>query len=257
MLTNTPIEPPLILKIDDAIIEMIKVQGGRYQIGREKNNPTIILSDFWIGKFPVTQLLYTTVMGTNPAHFEGEHKPVEQVNWIDCKLFMTKLNEYEGVKRQHLFFRLPTEAEWEYAASDRGTTSYEYAGDDDLPTVGWYDDNSPNQSMAVGLKKPNYLGIYDMTGNVWEWCEDDYDDDTLLKTPTEMPNPINIGGSIMSIDNILIDDEKRLTPSPNKVNRGGSWRDGVRCCRLVNRDTYTASLRLDIIGFRLVCVHTQ
>lgn len=242
------------LFIGNDTIEMVKIAGGKYQMGRNKSNPIISISDFWIGKFPVSQALYEVVTGHNPAHFKDKNKPVEQVNWQDSKKFIAQLNDYEEVKKQKLFFRLPTEVEWEYAASDMGNSLFEYAGSDDLGTVGWYDENSPNQSQIIGMKTPNKLGIYDLTGNVWEWCEDDYDDEAYQKTEKEMSNPVCIEGMVTSLNPALLYTQERLISATNKVNRGGSWRDGVRCCRLENRDTYAANLRLDIIGFRLVSV---
>ena len=242
------------LFIGKEVIEMIWVKGGSYQMERIKHHPIIHLSDFWIGKYLVSQALYEAIMGENPSHFKDKNKPVEQVNWADCKLFIEKLNALVEVKAQKILFRLPTEAEWEYAASNAGSATGEYAGSNHLAEVGWYDENSPNQSQMIGMKKPNELGIYDMTGNLWEWCEDDYHDDAYQKTRDGTHNPICLDGEIRSIDKDWILSPKISTTSNNKVNRGGSWRDGVRCCRLVNRDTYTANLRLDIIGFRLACV---
>ncbi|MCU0390889.1 MAG: formylglycine-generating enzyme family protein [Thermoflexibacter sp.] len=254
MFTQNPITQNYSLSIEGEVIEMIKVAGGHYQIGREKNHPIIYLSDFWIGKFPVTQAFYKNIMGHNPSLYQGANRPVEQVNWNDCQAFISQLNELEEVKKHQILFRLPTEAEWEYAASDRGTANLEYAGSNELNAVGWYDENSPNQSKEVGLKKPNDLGIYDLNGNVWEWCEDDFDSNAFLKTPEKIANPLCINGQIISLDNSFILNKERMSSSSNKVNRGGSWRDGVRCCRLVNRDTYVAGLRLDIIGFRLASI---
>ncbi len=242
----------LQITIEKTIIEMIKVQGGTYQMSRDKHNPYIRLSDFWIGKYPVQQALYEEVMGENPSYFKHHHKPVEQVSWHDCKHFLSKLNERQEVKSAGVLFRLPTEAEWEYAASDRGAGNYTYAGSDELFTVGWYDENSRNQSQEIGLKKPNDLGIYDLCGNVWEWCEDDFDNEAFSKTPSDMLNPVCVNEQIVSLEQYLKESIWRQS-NTNRVNRGGSWRDGIRCCMLTNRDTYTAGIRLNIIGFRLAC----
>lgn len=240
------------LKIGATTIEMIKVQGGSYQMGRDKHNPPIRISDFWIGKYPVHQGLYEEVMKENPSYFKHDNKPVEQVSWYDCKYFLSKLNERQEVRVLRASFRLPTEAEWEYAASDRGSSNYTYAGGDDLLAVGWYDENSRNQSQEIGLKKPNDLGIYDLCGNVWEWCEDDFDSEAFSKMPSGILNPVCINGQIVELEKYLKEDTHSQSHT-NRVNRGGSWRDGIRCCMLTNRDTYTAGLRLNIIGFRLVC----
>lgn len=239
------------IKIGKATLEMIKVQGGSYQMGRDKHHPYIRLSDFWIGKYPVHQALYEEVMGENPSYFKHYRKPVEQVSWYDCKHFLSKLNVRQEVQAVGAFFRLPTEAEWEYAASDRGTGNYTYAGGDELIAVGWYDENSRNQSQEIGLKKPTNLGIHDLCGNVWEWCEDDFDSEAFSKMPSEMLNPVCIDGQIIALERCL-KENMHLESNTNRISRGGSWRDGIRCCMLTNRDTYTAGLRLNIIGFRLV-----
>ncbi|TAH21029.1 MAG: hypothetical protein EAZ08_04800 [Cytophagales bacterium] len=99
------------IQIGECKIEMVKVQGGTYQMGGDKNNPIIRLSDFWIGKYPLTQHIYETVMGENPSTFKGKNKPVEHVSWHDCKNFLDKLNEREEIKKANAYFRLPTEAE--------------------------------------------------------------------------------------------------------------------------------------------------
>ncbi|MBR0324280.1 MAG: SUMF1/EgtB/PvdO family nonheme iron enzyme, partial [Bacteroidales bacterium] len=125
------------------------------------------MSTFYIGKYEVTQAEWKAVMGTNPSRHKGDNLPVENVTWFDCQEFIRKLNELTGKQ-----FRLPTEAEWEYAARG-GKHSYgaKYAGDNDIDNVAWYGDNSNNTTHPVGLKRPNELGLYDMTGNVQEWCQ--------------------------------------------------------------------------------------
>ncbi len=161
----------LTVTVDGVAIEMILVKG--YQGG-----------DFYIGKYPVTQIQWRAVMGNNPSKFKGEDNPVEQVSWNDCQNFIKGLNQKTGRK-----FRMPKEAEWEYAARGGNKThNYTYSGSNSLDEVGWYESNSGKTTHPVGKKKPNELGIYDMSGNVWEWCED-------------------LG----------------LPPLPNRVHRGGSW----------------------------------
>ena len=134
------------------------------------------LSDFYIGQTEVTQRLWKAVMGTNPCKIQGNDLPVMYVSWQDCQAFIQKLNQLTGYH-----FRLPTEAEWEYAArGGEKSKGYEYAGSDMIGDVAWYQGNSSNTIHTIAKKLPNELGIYDMSGNVWEWCEDYYDTDETM-----------------------------------------------------------------------------
>ncbi|MCI5138866.1 MAG: formylglycine-generating enzyme family protein [Candidatus Electrothrix sp. AR1] len=159
---------------DGPAIELVYVQGGTFMMGsddtkahdREKPAHQVKLSDFYIGKYPVTQKQWQAVTGENPSEFQGEKRPVKNVSWDDAQGFLEKLNQLAGKK-----FRLPTEAEWEFAA--RGgiySQGYKYAGSDRLKQVGWYIKNSNNKTQKVGLLLPNELALYDMSGNVWELC---------------------------------------------------------------------------------------
>ena len=198
-------------------MEFIWVEGGAYQMGcgsgpgvcppNELPEHEVTVGGFWIGKYTVTQGQWQKVMGNNPSGFQkGDNYPVETVTWEDAKEFIRKLNGKSGQT-----FRLPTEAEWEYAARSGGKAE-KYAGGNDVDSVAWYGANSGKSTHPVGTKAPNGLGIYDMSGNVWQWCEDTYDDDAYKKH--QRNNPVSTSGGSL------------------KVLRGGSWsRDAtwVRC----------------------------
>ena len=160
-------------------------------------------------------------MGKNPSNFEGKHRPVESVSWKDCMAFIVKLRTLTGKQ-----FRLPTEAEWEYAArGGNKSRGYKYGGSNTLGNVAWYDDNSGSQTHNVATKSPNELGLYDMSGNVWEWCQDWYS--SYSKKPTD---PVN--GAL-------------------HVRRGGSWNLDAWYCRVSNRTYGDHTIRHYIIGLRL------
>lgn len=161
--------------------DMVWVEGGTFRMGAtseqgsdawggEKPVHSVTLSGYYIGKTEVTQALWKAVMGSNPSEFKGDNLPVEQVSWDDCQEFIRKLNSLTG---QH--FRLPTEAEWEFACrGGNNSCGYKYSGSNDIDNVAWYFDNSGHKTHPVGTKAQNELGIYDMSGNVWEWCSDWY-----------------------------------------------------------------------------------
>ncbi|MCB0840855.1 MAG: formylglycine-generating enzyme family protein, partial [Bacteroidetes bacterium] len=157
--------------------EMIFIEGGTFMMGsdreeaydREKPVHEVSLDSFYLGKYPVTQALWEEVMGNNPSHFQGENNPVEKVSWNDTQDFIKNLNELAGKE-----YRLPTEAEWEFAArGGNHTEGYKYSGSDRLKEVGWYSENSA-VTHPVSEKPANELGIFDMSGNVFEWCQDKY-----------------------------------------------------------------------------------
>ena len=160
--------------------EMVEVRGGTFRMGGipeqgsndcdDKPVHSVTLSSFYIGKTEVTQALWKAVMGSNPSEFTGDELPVEWVSWNDCQEFVRELNALTGLN-----FRLPTEAEWEFACrGGNNSRGYKFSGSNYIDNVAWYEDNSGSKTHPVATKLPNELGIYDMSGNVWEWCNDWY-----------------------------------------------------------------------------------
>ena len=219
-------------------IEMVPVKGGCYRMGdtfgdggkNEKPVHQVCVDNFSIGKYLVTQAQWQAVMGNNPSHFKecGPNCPVEQVSWEDVQKFIRRLNEQTG---KH--YRLPSEAEWEYAARSGGKHE-QWAGTSVLAELGdyaWFEDNSSEKTQPVGTRRPNGLGLYDMSGNVWEWCKDRYDADYYKKSPQKNPRGAASGSS--------------------RVMRGGSWCLSEGLIRAASRNYRDPSRRLNCIGFRL------
>ena len=195
----------------------------------EKPSHSITVGSFNIGKYEVTQAQWKSVMGSNPSSFKGcDNCPVENVSWNDVQEFIKKLNSLTGKK-----YRLPKEAEWEFAArggaSTGSATANKYSGSDNVGSVAWYSDNSGSKTHPVGQKSPNELGIYDMSGNVWEWCSDWY---------KGYPGSSGVSDYTNSY----------------RVLRGGSWYYDARCCRVSYRGSYSPGYRVINLGFRLVCI---
>ena len=199
----------------------------QYPTSYEKPTHTVTLSDYYIGETEVTQELWAAVMGSNPSWFTGNmQRPVEYVSWDDCQTFIQKLNELTGAN-----FRLPTEAEWEFAArGGRNSRGYQYSGSSNLGDVAWYRDNSSDTTHPVKTKSPNELGIYDMSGNVWEWCQDWFGN----YNSSSQTNPTGPG------------------TGPFRVYRGGGWNISAGSCRSASRhNDYTPGGRYDCLGLRL------
>ena len=222
--------------VNGVSFEMVRVDGGTFLMGAtseqgsdadsdEKPVHSVTLSGYYIGKTEVTQALWKAVMGSNPSQFMGDDLPVEKVSWDDCQEFIRKLNSMTGQN-----FRLPTEAEWEFACrGGNNSRGYKYSGSINLGSVAWYDGNSGNKTHPVGTKAPNELGIYDMSGNVWEWCSDWYADYTSYS----QTNP------------------KGPQSGSSRVIRGGSWGSIVGRCRSSFRYCGTPSICYDYLGLRL------
>ncbi len=247
--------------------DMILVEGGSFMMGsntggpEEKPEHSVTVSSFRIGKVQVTQALWREIMGNNPSHFKCDNKPVEGVNWYNAVEFCNRLSRIEGlnecyreVEREKtgligsLFgqktkvilcdfnangYRLPTEAEWEYAArGGNNSLGYNYSGSEYLDEVGWYTINSTSETQEVGKKQPNELGIYDMSGNVWEWCWDWYSRSYYSSSSRTDPRGPEAGSS--------------------RVLRGGSWFNNAEYCRVSTRRRDDPDNSHVSYGFRLV-----
>ena len=235
-------KPKPVLKTLD-LLEMVFVEGGTYMMGYDPKrdgedkymDPSkplhqVQVNDFYIGKYEVTQAQWRNVMGENPSYFKDCDKcPVEQVSWNEVQDFIKKLNQQTGGN-----YRLPTEAEWEFAARGGNLSKgYRYAGSNTIDEVAWYKDNAENRTHNVGYKRPNELGVYDMSGNVWEWCEDDWHGD-FRSAPSD-------GSAWM-------DESNR---NPFHVLRGGSWVSYSHLCNITYRNLEDSGRRYYSNGFRL------
>ncbi len=230
------------LKILGIPCPMIHVQPVPFQMenrrwrSREEQTHTVhIQKTYYIAQYPVTQALYQAIMNTNPSYFKGANRPVESISWLKAVTFIKQLNEVS-----QLPFRLPTEAEWELAArGGQYSQKFEYAGSDDLKQVGWYRENSGGETKPVGLLMPNELGLYDMSGNVWEWCMDQYQD---YKIESRKDKGDEKWEQIKK-------DKNSVT---RRVVRGGSYFFNYGNCRAAYRYNFFASDSNLNIGFRLV-----
>lgn len=224
--------------VNGVSFEMVAVKGGTFTMGatseqgsdaysNEKPTHSVTLSDYYIGKFEVTQALWKAVMGSNPSYFKGDNLPVESVSWNDCQEFIKKLNQMTGQN-----FRLPTEAEWEYAArGGNKSNGYKYSGSNNIGDVAWYTGTiNSSGTKPVGTKSPNELGIYDMSGNVWEWCQDWYGN----YSSGSQTNPTG------------------PSSGSRRVLRGGSWYYYAWDCRVSNRSRNSPGGRDYDFGFRVV-----
>ena len=244
---GTPITE--IYTVNGVSFKMVNVDGGTFTMGatddqsNDDENPAhqVTLSSYSIGETEVTQELWVAVMGSNPSYFTSSNgytnhlqRPVEQVTWNDCQEFITKLNQLTGKT-----FRLPTEAEWEYAArGGNKSKGYKYAGSNTIDDVAWYAINAYNVESTdpdygthtVGTMAPNELGLYDMSGNVFEWCQDWYGE----YSSGVQVNPTGPSTGV------------------NRVRRGGSWQQSARRCRVSARDPYYGGGKYSNLGLRLV-----
>ncbi len=226
----------------EAAIRMVLIPPGEFVMGSPSTEPgryreegpqhcVTLTKGFYLGVYEITQSQWRAVMGDNPSHFQGDDLPVENVSWEDAVAFCRKLSEKEGAE-----YRLPTEAEWEYACRAGSATRYHSGdSDSDLCDDAWYHANSDRRTQSVGRKKPNAWGLYDMHGNAWEWCQDRY----------------------AAYPKHSVTDPLGVALGPDRVFRGGSWQSIARDCRSAYRLWMTLGYRDNAIGFRLAKTATS
>lgn len=230
-----PKQKAILQEIED---RMVALEGGTFTMGctnpldsdcfaAEKPRRTITINAFKISKFTVTQKEWKAIMGTDPSGKSCPECPVVNISWFDAQMFINKLNQLTDKN-----YRLPTEAEWEYAAKggNKGH-GYKYAGSNNAMEVAWYDTLISHSIHPVGQKQPNELGLYDMSGNVWQWCSDWYDEHYYSVGPSNNPKGPATGTS--------------------RSLRGGSWWGPLNDTRVAYRDLYPPDSKDDDVGFRL------
>ena len=221
--------------------DMVYIKGGIFGMGSEKKSfwqeypiHQVRLDNFYIGIYPVTQAVWKAVMGTenNPSYFQGDRRPVKSITWHQAQEFMQMLNQ-----RSDKSYRLPTEAEWEYVA--RGgplSEGFIYAGSNKLWEVGSYAENSYKETKAVGQKRPNELGLYDMSGNVWKWCQDWFLEEYYEECAKHG----------------IVKNPQDPDESDTRVIRGGSWINNSENCRTIFQHDHFPAVQDNYLGFRLL-----
>lgn len=244
---NNPISISSLIR-NSIGMEFILVPSGDFEMGSPSNekrrklwespvHKVTVKKPFYLGKYPVTQEQWSKVMENNPSYFRGEMHPVETVSWEDAQVFIRKLNAFENAGEKSPVYRLPTEAEWEYAAR-AGTTGSHFFGDEEseLEEYAWFLKNSGLETHPAGLKKPSPWGFYDLYGNVGEWVQDEYH---------------------ISYKGAPSDGKawESLFPSvsvPVRIRRGGGWNGNAGCCRSAERLFMAQNMKLNSLGFRIV-----
>ena len=217
-------------------MEFVRVVGGMFQMGDTLNQGSeaekviheVILDDYYISRYPTTQRQWCVLMDENPSNFENSDNPVEQVTWFDAQNFAHKLT---SAIHKDMEFGLPSEAQWEYAARGGGKNEL-YAGGNDIDKVAWFEANSRGRTHPVGMKRPNGFGLYDMSGNVWEWCLDTFSPGAYGQHQKQNP--------VIKL------------PGPDRVIRGGSWNLDAWSARCARRFGFSSDLFGPGLGFRLV-----
>lgn len=236
---NTPLDPKMVELLKSIEDKMVKVDGGNFTMGcvivqdtecyaQEKPRHIVTLNTYYIDKFDITQKEWKAVMGTSPAAKYCADCPVVNVTWFEAQEFINKLNQMSNKN-----YRLPTEAEWEYAAKGGNKShGYKYAGGNEARTVAWYDSTISKTVHPVGQMAPNELGLFDMSGDVWQWCSDWFNDKYYSTSPSSNPTGPARGTT--------------------RCVRGGSWWGPMRDCRVANRDQFPPESKDDDVGFRIV-----
>lgn len=225
--------------VNGVSFEMVFVEGGSFTRGCDSNTRGCIsdeipkhvvsLPDFYIGRLEVTQLLWRTIMGSNPSELKGDHLPVTMVSWDDCQRFIRRLNRLTGYQ-----FSLPTEVQWEFAARGGNLSKgFNFSGSNEIDDVAWWEDNSGDRVRRGATKLANELGIYDMTGNVFEWCADWYSPNYYRFSAENPESPT--GPALGTF----------------RVFRGGSYRNTTSFCLVTRRNYNTPDRRWNDLGFRL------
>jgi formylglycine-generating enzyme required for sulfatase activity len=246
---NNPVNDPVSSSTINSIgMEFILIPAGKFDMGSptcEKRRKlwespvhrVTIEKPFYLGRYPVTQEQWQKVMGNNPSYFKGEKHPVENVSWSEIQVFFRKLNALENTDGISRIYRLPTEAEWEYAARAGTSTAY-FFGDNEskLAEYAWFLENSGLETHPVGLKKPNPLGLYDIYGNAGEWVQDEY----------------HISYKGAPTDGRAWESAFSSVSTPVRIRRGGGWNGNAGCCRSAERLFAAQDKRLNSLGFRAV-----
>jgi formylglycine-generating enzyme required for sulfatase activity len=218
-------------------MDLVLIRSGSFMMGDENGDAeekpahkVTIAKPFYLGKYEVTQEQWNAVIGSNRSHYQGATNPVERISWEDCQKFVKKLNE--KFAESGVTFSLPTEAQWEYACRGGASTRYSF-GDDEasLSEYSWFEGNAGGKTHPVGKKKPNAWGLYDMHGNVWEWCADWYEGNYYEPSPASDPTGQATGS--------------------HRVLRGGSWSDGAFNCRSAYRYCLPPWFCVYCYGFRV------
>jgi len=234
-----PVDPKMAELAKTIEAKMVLIEGGSFTMGcvipndtecyaQERPRHTVTLNNFYMCKFDVTQKEWKALMGTTPSGKWCAECPVVNVTWFDAQQFINKLNQISNKN-----YRLPTEAEWEYASKGGNKShGYKYAGGNDATAVAWYDSTIAKEIHPVGQKAANELGLYDMSGDVWQWCSDWFNDKYYSNSPSNNPSGPASGTS--------------------RSVRGGSWWGPLRDCRIANRDQFPPESKDDDVGFRIV-----
>ena len=261
--------PPKELTVDltkDIKLEMVLIPAGEFKMGSPAEEKDALAAEkpqhrvritrpFYLGKYPVTQKQWEAVMGANPSRFKGPKNPVEEVSWDACRQFLDKLQRRPG--HPPGTFQLPSEAQWEYACRAGSTTRFCFGdAESKLGDYAWYSANSGSSTHPVGGKKPNAWGLYDMHGNIWEWCADWFDPAYYAHSPADDPT-----GPATGAAPVTGDPRAPIAPGSatggRRIIRGGSWNNGGKGCRSALRGKWAPGMGNSSMGFRVALVPAE